>query len=72
VQAAVLLGVAVGLVAGVDDRPLEGGLEADLLLEESARWVSWKSTGFPPVLAASLPTLPAPVKSWRETKCGMA
>ena len=34
VQPAVLLGVAVRLVAGVDDRPLERGLEADLLLEE--------------------------------------
>jgi hypothetical protein len=34
VEAPVPLGVSVGLVAGVDDRPLEGGLEADLLLEE--------------------------------------
>jgi hypothetical protein len=34
VQPAVLLGVGVRLVAGVDDRPLERGLEADLLLEE--------------------------------------
>ncbi len=34
VQPAVLVGVGVRLVAGVDDRPLEGGLEADLDLEE--------------------------------------
>ena len=34
VQAAVLLRVGVRLVAGVDDRPLERGLEADLDLEE--------------------------------------
>ena len=34
VEAAVLLRVAVRLVAGVDDRPLERGLEPDLLLEE--------------------------------------
>ncbi len=34
VEPTVLLGVRVGLVAGVDDRPFEGGLEADLLLEE--------------------------------------
>ena len=34
VQPAVLLGVGVRLVAGVDDRPLERGLEADLDLEE--------------------------------------
>ena len=34
VQPPVLLGVAVGLVAGVDDGPLERGLEPDLLLEE--------------------------------------
>jgi hypothetical protein len=34
VQAPVLGGVGVGLVACVDDRPLEGGLQADLLLEE--------------------------------------
>ena len=33
VQPAVLLGVGVRLVAGVDDRPLQGGLEADLHLE---------------------------------------
>ena len=33
VQPAVLLGVGVRLVAGVDDRPLERGLEADLDLE---------------------------------------
>lgn len=33
VEAAVLLGVGVGLVAGVDDGALEGGLEADLDLE---------------------------------------
>ena len=34
VQAAVLLRVGVRLVAGVDDRPLERGLQADLDLEE--------------------------------------
>ena len=34
VQPAVLLGVAVRLVAGVDDRALQRRLEADLLLEE--------------------------------------
>ncbi len=33
VEAPVLLGVGVGLVAGVDDGPLERGLEADLDLE---------------------------------------
>src|SRR5215211_3994630 len=36
VQAPVALGVGVGLVAGVDDRPLEGRLQADLDLEELA------------------------------------
>ena len=34
VQPAVLVGVGVRLVAGVDDRPLERGLQADLDLEE--------------------------------------
>src|SRR5918992_2621866 len=34
VQAPVALGVGVGLVAGVDDRPLEGRLQPDLDLEE--------------------------------------
>ena len=34
VEPAVLRRIAVRLVAGVDDRTLEGGLEADLLLEE--------------------------------------
>jgi hypothetical protein len=33
VQPAVLLGVRVRLVSGVDDRSLEGGLQADLDLE---------------------------------------
>ena len=33
VQPAVLLGVGVRLVAGVDDRPLQGGLQPDLHLE---------------------------------------
>ena len=37
VQAAVLLRVGVRLVAGVDDRALERGLEADLDLEEVRR-----------------------------------
>ena len=34
VEAPVLGGVAVGLVAGVDDRPLERGFETNLFLEE--------------------------------------
>ena len=34
VQPAVLLRIGVRFVAGVDDRPLEGRLEPDLLLEE--------------------------------------
>ena len=34
VQTPIALRIGVGLVAGVDDRALQGGLEADLLLEE--------------------------------------
>ena len=34
VESAVLAGVGVGFVAGVDDRPLECGLEPDLFFEE--------------------------------------
>ncbi len=37
VEPAVLLGVGVRLVPGVDDRALERRLEADLLLEEVGR-----------------------------------
>ena len=38
--------------------------------KKSARWVSWKGTRWssPP---ASEPTLPAPVKIWREMKWGI-
>ena len=71
VEPPVLLGVGVGLVAGVDDRPLQRGLEADLLLEEVGplgeleRHVGRRSP------TPRYPTLPAPVKIWRVTKCGM-
>ena len=44
VQPAVLLGVGVRLVPGVDDGPLERGLEADLGLEEVGALAEiWKS-----------------------------
>ncbi len=69
VEAAVLLGVGVGLVAGVDDGPAVHRLEADLGLEEvgalapsgsrSARCCS------PP------PPCPRRVKIWRDAKKGM-
>ena len=57
VQPPVLLGVGVGLVAGVDDRPLQRGLEADLLLEEVGPLAdSWYGTSSAPspALAADL------------------
>ena len=69
VQAPVLGGVAVRLVAGVDDRALERGLEPDLLLEEVGPLGELErhlAAGRAP--AASLPTLPAPVKIWRVMK----
>ena len=39
--------------------------------KNSARWVIWNSTCSAPG-GVSAPTLPAPVKIWRVTKCGMA
>ena len=68
VEPAVALGVGVGLVAGVDDGPLERGLQPDLGLEEVgplAELVRHVAGGGP---AASTPTLPDPVKTWRVTK----
>ena len=61
VQAPVLLGVAVRLVPGVDDGPLEGGLEADLLLEEVGPLGELEVARPDRCEAASVPTLPAPV-----------
>ena len=62
VQPPVLLGVAVRLVAGVDDGPLQRGLEADLLLEEvgplgQLEWSRRSRRSRTP----RVPTLPAPV-----------
>ena len=71
VEPAEALGVGVRLVAGVDDRPLQGGLEADHLLEELGALgdlVSRRRRRRWPLVSA--PTLPAPAKSWRITKCG--
>ena len=70
VQPAVLLGVAVRLVAGVDDRPLQSRLEAHLLLEEVGPLGELELDPAP--RPPSLPTLPAPVKICRVTKWGMA
>ena len=54
-QAPVLLRIGVRLVAGVDDRALQRGLEPDLLLEEvGALTLIWKSTGAGAVLGADL------------------
>ena len=68
VQAAVELRIGVGLVARVDDRALQRGLEADLLLEEVGPLadleVDRRSAPF------SAPTLPAPVNTWRLTNHG--
>ena len=39
--------------------------------KNSARCDSWKRMSRPALAAVSLPTLPAPVKIWRVTKCGV-
>ena len=73
VEAPVLLGVGVGLVAGVDDGPLERGLQADLGLEEVGplgELVGHLGVRRRP--GASEPTLPLPVKIWRVTKWAVA
>ena len=54
VQAPVLLGVGVGLVARVDDRALQRGLEADLLLEEVGPLADLVVDGARAVLGADL------------------
>ena len=38
--------------------------------KKSARWLSWKGTCSADTPGASHPTLPAPQKIWRVTKCG--
>ncbi len=60
VEAAVLLGVAVRLVPGVDDGPLERGLQADFLLEEVGP-LGELELDVARRPGASAPTLPAPV-----------
>ena len=39
--------------------------------KNSARWEIWKVMSRPALPAVSLPTLPAPAKIWRVTKCGV-
>ena len=71
VETAVALGIGVGLVAGVHDGPLQRGLEADLLLEELRALRELEGDVRARAAGVSLPTLPAPVKIWRVTKCGV-
>ena len=60
VEPAVALRVGVRLVAGVDDRPLQRRLEADLLLEEVGPLADLEG-GRVGGRRSSQPTLPAPV-----------
>ena len=72
VEAAVLLGVAVGLVAGVDDRALQRGLEPDLLLEEVGPLGELeRHVGARDARAPRCRPCRRRVKIWRVTKCGM-
>ena len=72
VQPPVLLGVGVRLVARVDDRALERGLQADLGLEEVRALRELVAIArFRSSHAASAPSLPAPQKIWRRTKNGV-
>ena len=71
VEPAVLLGVAVRLVAGVDDRALQRGLEPDLLLEEVGPLAELERHvvgGHAGQLAADLAGAD---DTWRVTKCGV-
>jgi hypothetical protein len=54
VEPAVLLRIRVGLVTRVHDRPLERGLEADLLLEEVGALTDLEVDGFGAVLGTDL------------------
>jgi hypothetical protein len=70
VQPPEALGVGVRLVAGVDDGPLERGLQPDDLLEELGPLGDLEVTVSASRAGVSTPTLPDPVKMVRETKCG--
>ena len=39
--------------------------------KKSARWLSWNGTSSFGTPGSSQPTLPAPQKTWRVTKCGV-
>ena len=69
VQPAVLLRIGVRLVAGVDDRALERGLEADLDLEEVGALRELEA-GLRPVLPEARRGRRR-VTTWRETKNGV-
>jgi hypothetical protein len=68
VQPAVEVGCRVRLVPGVDDRPLQRGLQADLVSKKSERCASWKPLRR---LSTPMPTRPAPHMICRTTKNGV-
>ena len=70
VQPAVLVGVGVRLVAGVDDRPLQRRLQAHLDLEEVRPLRTAGSPACGP--RCRCPTRPAPAKTCRVTKNGIS